>query len=220
MKIDLVFLVILGFMVLKTVCNNKTNIKEHMAVTSDMKAAINEIYNADVSAIQNLSDIANKLQAAGGLTIPGPLNITGATSVGGALVVNGNINGATITGVNLATGGSIWCTGTIFAGPKQDIDIVARLLAAENKIKNLEERCDTIQQITNSISSNDTNLFFWKNIIMRPSLIVTADKINIGGFNIMEEEKWHLVFRHNEEPRPFFWISLKLGETSSGIHKG
>jgi hypothetical protein len=29
MKIDLVFLVILGFMVLKTVCNNKTNIKEH-----------------------------------------------------------------------------------------------------------------------------------------------------------------------------------------------
>ena len=135
MKIDLVFLVILGFMVLKTVCNNKTNIKEHMAVNDETKTAINDairaIYAADVSAIQNLSDIANKLQTAGGLTIPGPLNITGATSVGGALVVNGNINGANITGVNLATGGSIWCTGTIFAGAKQDIDIVARLLALE-----------------------------------------------------------------------------------------
>ena len=80
MKIDLVFLVILGFMVLKTVCNNKTNTKEHMTVTSDMKAAINEIYNADVSAIQNLSAIATSLQT-GGYTCPGDFSVSGVLKV-------------------------------------------------------------------------------------------------------------------------------------------
>ncbi len=29
MKIDIVFLVILGFMVLRTICNNKADVKEH-----------------------------------------------------------------------------------------------------------------------------------------------------------------------------------------------
>ncbi len=90
MKIDLVFLVILGFMVLKTVCNNKTNINEHMAVNDETKTAINDaikaIYAADVSAIQNLSDIANKLQT-GGYTCPGDFSVTGKMNVGGALNV-------------------------------------------------------------------------------------------------------------------------------------
>ena len=86
MKIDIVFLIILGFMVLRTICNNKTNTKEHMAVTDDIKAAIKELYTVDVSAIQNLSSIATKLQE-GGLTIAGDLKITGATIVGGALKV-------------------------------------------------------------------------------------------------------------------------------------
>ena len=89
MKIDLVFLIILGFMVLKTICSNKTNNKEHMAVgdttptpttpkptiTSDMRAAISAIYKADITAIQNLSEIASKLQS-GGLTVTGKLIIT------------------------------------------------------------------------------------------------------------------------------------------------
>ena len=83
MKIDIVFLIIIGFMVLKTICT-KTNTKEHMAVTDDIKAAIKELYTADVSAIQNLSSIATKLQE-GGLTIAGDLKITGATIIGGAL---------------------------------------------------------------------------------------------------------------------------------------
>ena len=155
MKIDIVFLVILGFMVLRTICNNKTNIKEHMAVTDDMKAAIKELYTADVSAIQNLSDIATKLQTAGGLTIPGPLNITGALNVG-----------ATITGSALATGGNIWCTGTILAGPTQSIDIVARLLAAEEKITRLEATCQHMDT-----SANET--IFKKDIKIAGAITVT-----------------------------------------------
>jgi hypothetical protein len=166
MKIDIVFLVILGFMVLRTICNNKADVKEHMAVSDEIKNEIKAIYNADVTAIQNLSDIANKLQAAGGLTIPGPLNITGATSVGGALNVGGalgvtgNINGATITGSTLATGGSIWCSGTIFAGAKQDINIVDRLLAAEAKIQTAADRLLRLEAATQHMDTSATETTF------------------------------------------------------------
>ena len=102
MKIDLVFLVILGFMVLRTVCNNKTDVKEHMAAADDMKAAINAIYNADISAIQNLTDIAKRLQE-GGLTVAGDLKITGALNVAGAL----NVTGAVVASASIKVGGEL-----------------------------------------------------------------------------------------------------------------
>jgi hypothetical protein len=94
MKIDIIFLVILGFMVLRTICNNKTNTKEHMAVSDEIKNEIKAIYNADVTAIQNLSDIANKLQT-GGYTCPGDYSVTGKMTVKGALDVVGSISSNT-----------------------------------------------------------------------------------------------------------------------------
>jgi hypothetical protein len=55
-----------------------------MAVNDETKTAINDaikaIYAADVSAIQNLSDIANKLQT-GGYTCPGDFSVTGVLKV-------------------------------------------------------------------------------------------------------------------------------------------
>ena len=134
MKIDLVFLVILGFMVLRTVCNNKTEVKEHMAA-DDMKAAINAIYDADISAIQNLSSIATKLQT-GGYTCPGDYTVTGKMTVNGKLFL----------GADAATS----------ADGK---DILSRLVAAEAKIAAAEAtiaalklKCDNITADANGIT--------------------------------------------------------------------
>ena len=44
--------------------------KEEFDTTDDIKAAVKTLYNADIQAIRNLSDIATKL-VAGGLTVPG-----------------------------------------------------------------------------------------------------------------------------------------------------
>jgi len=50
---------------------------EKMANTTDeIKNAVKQIYNSDIEAIRNLSEVATKLQA-GGLTIPGNLNVKG-----------------------------------------------------------------------------------------------------------------------------------------------
>jgi len=54
------------------------NKKEGFDATSDMKAVIGQVYNADIEAIRNLSSIATKLQA-GGLTVPGNLLLQSGT---------------------------------------------------------------------------------------------------------------------------------------------
>ena len=97
MKIDLVFLVILGFMVLKTVCSNKTNTKEHMAISNnmtisdDMTAAIKQFYNADITSIQNLVNIADALQK-DGFTCPGKITVIDDIIASGKLIIDGSIN--------------------------------------------------------------------------------------------------------------------------------
>lgn len=56
--------------------NNKCN-KEDMAnISDDIKAAIKEIYMADVESIRNLAEVSIKLQK-DGLTIPGNLTVAG-----------------------------------------------------------------------------------------------------------------------------------------------
>jgi microcystin-dependent protein len=57
---------------------------EGFAVTDDMKKAINEIYNADIDAIRNLSGIATKITSANDiLTIPANTSISGNTEIKG-----------------------------------------------------------------------------------------------------------------------------------------
>jgi uncharacterized protein (UPF0333 family) len=71
---DLIILVILMFIVnfFYDTIKKYFNVKEGFDATSDMKAVINQVYNADIEAIRNLSSIASQLQA-GGLTVPGNL---------------------------------------------------------------------------------------------------------------------------------------------------
>jgi hypothetical protein len=65
----MIFLVVFIYDQIKTLfCSNK----EGFDATSDVKAAINELYKGDVEAIRNLSSIATKLMT-GGLTVPGNL---------------------------------------------------------------------------------------------------------------------------------------------------
>ena len=74
MKIDLIFLIILVIVVAYIFALNKIETMADVTTTDQIKAAVKEIYLADVEAIRNLSEVATKLQA-GGLTMPGQLNI-------------------------------------------------------------------------------------------------------------------------------------------------
>ncbi len=70
-------LVLICFILIGYLFYNQNKIKESMSdVSPDLKDAIKKIYNADVEAIRNLSNVATQLQA-GGLTIPGNLTVKG-----------------------------------------------------------------------------------------------------------------------------------------------
>ena len=119
MKIDLVFLIILGFMVLKTICNDKINNKEHMAVSrttptprktstpipkkttappinANVRTAISQIYNANFTIVQKLLTIAIALQA-GNYTFSTKLTVKGDIVASSKLIVNGIVNTKFIT---------------------------------------------------------------------------------------------------------------------------
>jgi hypothetical protein len=69
----LIFLTIIIFYLLYcNICSKK----EGFAASDDIKAAIGEVYNADIEAIRNLSSIAKQLMTTQNLTIPGDLSIT------------------------------------------------------------------------------------------------------------------------------------------------
>jgi hypothetical protein len=74
MKIDLVFLLIIGLIIVYQYCNK--NVEKMSNVSNDIKEGIRQVYLADVDAIRNLSEVAKKLQA-GGLTNPGNLRVNG-----------------------------------------------------------------------------------------------------------------------------------------------
>ena len=91
-KYDVYFIiVIILFIYVFYKINNISKIKENFAVAADIKAAINEIYRADIESIRNLSAIATKLQA-GAVTIPGSLNVTGSISATGSINTTDSIN--------------------------------------------------------------------------------------------------------------------------------
>ncbi len=85
MKIDLVFITIICLFLVWSYCscnsNNKPKTVEKMANTNDIKDAIKQVYNADVQAIRNLSDVATKIQT-DGLTVPAHANIRGRMNIG------------------------------------------------------------------------------------------------------------------------------------------
>ena len=74
MKLDIIFMIVAGIFVIYYFINSSCNNTEHFDATSDAKAAVNAVYQADVGAIRTLADVAGKLQA-GTLTVPGNLQI-------------------------------------------------------------------------------------------------------------------------------------------------
>jgi microcystin-dependent protein len=84
-SIVLVILIIFVFNLYWCVSNKISKRRSHSKgkkelmtnVSSDITAAINKIYKADVEAIRNLANLSKKIQE-GGLTIPGNLTVDGA----------------------------------------------------------------------------------------------------------------------------------------------
>ena len=76
MKIDLVFLIVLGIVVAYIFLLHKVEAMADVANIDQMKEAVKQVYMADVESIRNLSNVATKLQA-GGITVPGQLTVTG-----------------------------------------------------------------------------------------------------------------------------------------------
>ena len=106
--------------------NSETFDNTTIPITSDNVADhIYKIYKADVKAIQNLADIAMKLQA-GGITVPGTMTINnelkvkGAVTLDSSLAINGNIIGPTITDLIARC-----------------VNLDARLAAVEEKLNNI-----------------------------------------------------------------------------------
>lgn len=152
---DLIILIILMFIVnfFYDIIKKYFNVKEGFDLLSDAKTAVNQLYNADIEAIRNLSSIAAKLQT-NGLTVPGnliadklwvkggndapagwmthfPFNdginyIRGNTNQDGQLTVNGN----SIVNGNLTVTGDINITGKIKIG---NIEINTNDLIFNNK---------------------------------------------------------------------------------------
>jgi hypothetical protein len=171
MKIDIIFLVILGFMVLRTICNNKADVKEHMAVSDEIKNEIKAIYNADVTAIQNLSDIANKLQT-GGYTCPGDYTVTGKMTVKGALDVTGaHTSTNTITATNLIVSGANTCNMA---------DIFSRLKTAEAEIAALKLKTQFINTTPSTNTTITPNVTTFSSRIVIDIPMVTEAKNRVG----------------------------------------
>ena len=87
--------------------DKKINVtKEGMASVSTIKKLINNIYNADVQAIRNLSEISKKLQR-GSLTIPGNLTVKGSLFVKRGADIKGTTatNKVNLRGCQLYRGG-------------------------------------------------------------------------------------------------------------------
>ncbi len=105
-------LIAICFILIGYLFYNQGQMKESMAdVSPDIKDAIKQIYNADVEAIRNLSNVATQLQA-GGLVIPGDLTIKGKLNVNSDALFTGKT-----TTNELVTNGpfNLIPTGTIVA---------------------------------------------------------------------------------------------------------
>jgi hypothetical protein len=145
-KINFIFTIILFFLIFKIfrklnnekfvnifdVLDEKPPVKSEESIIYE---AIQDTYQVDLQAIQNLSDIAARIQKAGGLEIPGNLvvfgslngakdinilgnvNIKGDTAVGGTLNVNkiANFKDFVNVGRDLTVDGETIINGDVYA---------------------------------------------------------------------------------------------------------
>ena len=131
-----------------------------MAVSDEIKNEIKAIYSADVTAIQNLSDIANKLQT-GGYTCPGDYSVTGVLKVKNRDILaeldtlnskTRRINLPANTTEAMIVPSSIYCFGLWTEGD-HDISIggVSGIRDLHARVKALEAKCQHITADTTGI---------------------------------------------------------------------
>jgi uncharacterized protein YbjQ (UPF0145 family) len=87
MKIDLVFLIVLGIVVAYIFILHKVETMADVGNLGQIKEAVKQVYLADVEAIRNLSNVASQLQA-NGLTVPGNLKTNIISSTDNISVTN------------------------------------------------------------------------------------------------------------------------------------
>jgi hypothetical protein len=83
-KYNFIFIFILAIFIFHIYWKTQ-NIEKMSNVPDNIKEAVRQVYNADVEAIRNLSEVAKKLQA-GGLIHPGNLDVKGDIKIGGNIL--------------------------------------------------------------------------------------------------------------------------------------
>ena len=157
----LLFIVIALFIIGYTIANCK--VTEGFADTTvpitsaNIDEYVYKVYKADVKAIQNLADIAMKLQA-GGVTVPGTMTISNQLNVTNATLLSNTleVKGAATLDSTLAVTGATTINGNI-TGPtitdlyKQITDLQAKCVA-------LEARSVALEAKTSGISADGQNI--------------------------------------------------------------
>ena len=128
-----------------------------MAVTDDMKAAINAIYNADVSAIQNLSDIAKRLQE-GGLTVTGSLTITSELLLDHEGHKCHFFNHEGIAGIWYHKSGENPKVVRFDGGSSSDFSYGTEINAVKDRSTALEARCNALEARCNALEAKTQNI--------------------------------------------------------------
>ncbi len=146
----------LGFLYLLYKTRNLENFRtqENFTVSNEVKAAINEIYKADINAIRNLSDFANTIKQGGdSLTIPAQatrlvdlyakwisvendINVNRLLKVTGTLEVNGPINFLPVGSIIMYSKETLPSGWAICDGENGTPDLRGRFVLGAGRISN------------------------------------------------------------------------------------
>jgi len=124
----------IGFfcIILYLVCDKNIEKMSEVSTDAKIKGFITAIYKADIQAIRNLSDIAQKLQGKNGkdvvlpgnFTIEGSLNVGGTTTLKKDLTANQSIN--LKKNLNMVHGTSITSTGRLHIHPQEKLYLLPK----------------------------------------------------------------------------------------------
>ena len=171
----LIVSIILSLFLIVVALNKNYSFKEGFASTSPIPITsaniadyIYNVYKADVKAIQNLADVAMKLQE-GGITVPVTMTVSNQLNVGGIA----EITGATKLKSTLDVTGDI--TG------KTIKELQDKITALEEKItKTLNDKVKPLEEKTAKITFANDTVFFDCNIQVNYLITARGGKIIIG----------------------------------------
>ena len=135
MKLDIIFLVVLGICAVLFFSSSTCSNTEHFDAASDIKAAVNTIYQADVGAIRTLADISSKLTNGQFLTVPGALSINGVTNVNSGVDTDVNTGVDTDVDTCVDTDVDTDIDTDVCADVDTDVDIVVGTFIDIGKIR-------------------------------------------------------------------------------------